>query len=320
MAIEWRFRPDDVARLRFAFSPLWELVSSLRVLRTPARHSIHLPWLRIVRPRLRSFDLTDLLALVPPDGYFPDFLTPPPDTPLPDFAAELQRVRLTPPDKAAEEVGWVEPVDPVAIQRFLRDPAEGVRRVTDTLEAFWTLALAEFWPRVHGLLEADVMWRTRRLASGGVRELFADLHPAVVWHGDRLVTSRPYQYSGDIAGDGLVLVPSVFRWPDVAVLCEPYQPMLIYPARGSGNLWSAGVPCTPGALSALIGRTRAQILTALVDPASTSALARRMELTAGAVSQHLTVLSDGGLVTRQRIGREVLYRRTAVGDALVSGV
>ncbi|GAA0415309.1 transcriptional regulator [Acrocarpospora corrugata] len=320
MGIEWRFGADDVARLRFAFSPLWELVSSLRVLRSPARHSLHLPWLRMVRPRLRALDLTELLALVPPDGYFPDFLTPPPDTPLPDFAAELQRVRLTPPDQAAEEVGWLQqPLDP-AIQRFLRDPAAGVRRVADTLDAYWTVALAEFWPRVHGLLEADVVWRTRRLASGGVRELFADLHPAVSWHGDRLVTSRPWQHESDIAGDGLVLVPSAFRWPDVAVLCEPYQPMLIYPARGTGNLWLAGVPCTPGALSALIGKTRAQILTALADPASTTVLARRMELTAGAVSQHLTVLSGGGLVSRQRIGREVLYRRTSVGDALVSGV
>jgi len=44
--IEWRFTPSDVARIRFAFSPMWELHLSLIVLRAPARHALHLRWLR----------------------------------------------------------------------------------------------------------------------------------------------------------------------------------------------------------------------------------------------------------------------------------
>ncbi|MCT9930041.1 winged helix-turn-helix domain-containing protein [Planotetraspora sp. A-T 1434] len=319
MPVEWRFAADDVARLRFAFSPMWELVTSLRVLRAPARHSLHLPWLRAVRPRLRDLDLAELFALLPLTGYIPDFLTPPPDTPLPDFAAELERVRLTPPDMASEEVASVRTADPEAVARFRDDPAKGVQRVADRLQDYWTVAFEEFWPTIHGLLDADVMWRSRRLAAGGVRELFADLHASVAWHGDRLVTVKECDFSGDIGGDGLVLVPSAFGWPDVSIMYEPYRPMLSYPARGIGTLWSGGAPCTPNALSALIGRTRAQILVALEDPVSTTALARRLDLTPGAVSQHFTVLSDGGLVTRQRLGREVLYRRTSVGDTLACG-
>ena len=62
MTVEWRFTADDVARLRFAFSPLWELVMSLRVLRAPSRHSLHLPWLRAVRPRLGDLDLRELFV------------------------------------------------------------------------------------------------------------------------------------------------------------------------------------------------------------------------------------------------------------------
>jgi Helix-turn-helix domain/Family of unknown function (DUF5937) len=317
--VVWRFTPDDVARLRFAFSPLWELMASLRVLRAPARHSLHLPWLRAVRPRLRGLDLAELFAIVPVTGYMPDFLTPPPDTPLPDFAAELARVRSTDPCIASDEVAWVPTADPETVARFQRDPAGGLQRVADRLQEYWSLAFEEFWPRIHGLLEADVMWRSRRLAAGGVRELFADLHSSVTWQGDRLVTVKNCTYDGDVAGDGLVLVPSAFSWPGVSVMYEPYQPMLCYPARGVGTLWSAGTPCTPKALAALLGRTRAQILTALEDPASTSALARRLELTPGAVSQHLTVLSDGGLVAGRRFGREVLYRRTPMGEALAGG-
>jgi hypothetical protein len=37
--IEWSFTAADVARIRFAFSPLAELVRSLIVLRAPARVS-----------------------------------------------------------------------------------------------------------------------------------------------------------------------------------------------------------------------------------------------------------------------------------------
>ncbi|WP_424534816.1 transcriptional regulator [Sphaerisporangium viridialbum] len=316
--VEWRFEADDLARLRFAFSPMWELVASLRVLRAPARHSVHLAWLRAVRPRLEAIDLSELFALAPTYGYMADFLTPPPDTPLPDFAAELARVRLTSPEKAFEEAGWVETPDTRSIDRFRADPVAGVQRVADTLGAYWELALAEFWPRVYGLLEADLMWRSRRLATGGATALFADLHPLVRWERDRLITTGTWCHSGEPTGDGVVLVPSAFRWPDIATMTEPYQPMLVYPARGVGTLWEAGPPPAPGALAALIGKTRAQLLLSLCHPASTTALARRMSLTPGAVSQHLTVLSGNGLVARRRLGREVLYRRTATGDALVS--
>ncbi|MFF0246614.1 DUF5937 family protein [Streptosporangium sandarakinum] len=314
--VEWIFAPEDVARIRFAFSPLWELVASLRVIRDPARHSLHLPWARAVRDRVAALDMAELFALVPVRGYLVDFVTPAPETPLPDFAAELDQVRRTPPERAAEEAGWVEGADPRIVARFTADPEAGVARVADALERYWEAAFAEFWPRVHGLLEADVLRRSRRLAAGGARELFADLHPNVSWRGDRLAVVRNWEYSAPIGGDGLVLVPTAFYWPDTAAMVEPYQPMLVYPATGVGTLWTDGPPPAPDALAALLGRTRARILTALGEPATTSALARRMDLTPGAVSQHLTVLAGGGLVTRRRLGREVVYRRSPVGDSL----
>ncbi|MBB2911946.1 DNA-binding HxlR family transcriptional regulator [Streptosporangium becharense] len=315
--VEWIFTPEDVARIRFAFSPIWELVISLRAVRDPARHSLHLPWVRAVRPRLAGLDLTELFALVPPQGYVVDFLTPPPESPMPDFAADLERVRRADPERAAAEAVRANGSASGGVARFVADPEAGVVRVADTLERYWAIAFAEFWPRIHGLLEGDVLRRVRRLAAGGARELFADLHPSVRWTGDRLAVTRPRQYSEPLGGEGLVLVPSAFYWPDVAVMMKPYRPMLVYPATGAGTLWDEGPPPAPGALAALVGRTRAQILIALAEPATTSVLARRMSITPGAVSQHLGVLADGGLVTRRRLGREVVYRRTPVGDSLV---
>ncbi|MFB9209667.1 DUF5937 family protein [Nonomuraea spiralis] len=318
MAVTWVLKPEDMARIRFAFSPLWELVASLRTLQDPARQSLHLPWIKAVRPRLPGLDLDELFALVPASGYLADFITPPPRTPLPDFAAELDQVRRTPPERAAEEAAKIAGTDRTVLDRFTADPAAGVARVADALETYWRECFAEFWPRVYGLLERDVLRRSRQLTQGGASELFAGLGPAVEWTGERLLIDRPWCDAGGLHGDGLVLVPSAFYWPSVAVMAAPYQSMLVYPVLGVGTLWEQGPPPAPGALAALIGRSRAQILLALAEPSTTSALATRMSLTPGAVSQHLGVLSDGGLTVGLRLGKQVVYRRTAAGDMLAA--
>ncbi|MDP4506143.1 ArsR/SmtB family transcription factor [Nonomuraea turcica] len=316
MSITWVMTPEDVARIRFAFSPMWELVASLRTLQQPARHSIHLPWLKAVRHRLAGLDLAELFALVPPAGYIADFVTPPPDTPMPDFAAELDRVRNAPPERAELEAARVRGTDRSVLERFIADPEAGVARVANTLQAYWESCFSEYWPRVYALLERDVLRRSRQLAQGGASALFAGLDPTVVWTGERLLIERHHCEVSGLHGDGLVLLPSAFWGPAVAVMSAPYQSMLVYPVHGVGTLWEQGAPPAPGALAALIGRSRAQILLALAEPSTTSALAVRMSLTPGAVSQHLGVLSGGGLTVGMRVGKQVVYRRTPTGDTL----
>ena len=44
--IVFEFTVADLARMRFAISPAWELVTSLRVLRNRAPAELHLPWVR----------------------------------------------------------------------------------------------------------------------------------------------------------------------------------------------------------------------------------------------------------------------------------
>src|SRR3954447_22922714 len=96
---EFVFGPEDVARVRFAFSPNWELVSSLRALQRPDAHALHLPWVQEAKQALQGFDMSLLFALVPPEGYVPDFFAPPPETPLPDFDDELAAVRRVSADR-----------------------------------------------------------------------------------------------------------------------------------------------------------------------------------------------------------------------------
>jgi DNA-binding transcriptional ArsR family regulator len=319
MAIAWLLGPDDVARIRFAYSPMWELVASLRTLADPARQAIHRPWVTAVQPRLAAVEgLAELFALVPPDGYIPDFLTPPPEEQAPTFPAELKRIRATPPADAHAEVSRLRRNRSPAVRAFLDDPAAGVERVADSLAGYWEAGLRPHWPRVHGLLEADVIRRTRTLAAGGARALFDTLNPGVTWTGDRLLIDRPHAYEERAHGEGLVLVPSAFHWPAIAVMYAPYRLMLAYPVAGVGTLWDDAPPPAPDGLAALIGRTRALLLVALAEPSTTTALARRLSLTTGAVSQHLSVLRGGGLVVAKRVGKEVYYRRTATGDTLAA--
>jgi hypothetical protein len=314
--IEWRFSPEDVARIRFAVSPLAELVRSLIVLRTPARHWIHLPWIQTTRPRLTGLDLTEIFALVPVQGDTADFLTPPPIAPLPDLTQELDAVRNTPADRvvteAADLLGMAAPI----FQRIRQDPVSAAHRIADTLQAYWDRALARQWPRIRSMLEADVLWRTRHLAVGGTQALLQDLHDSVTWHGDRLSADDPHHHAGFLSGQGLLLTPSTMSWPVVRKMIEPYQPTITYPVRGVATLWQPAAAPAPDALAALIGRTRAELLIALAEPISTTALADRLCITPSAVSQHLSVLLDCGLVNRSRVGRYVLYQRTPASNTL----
>ncbi|QKG26404.1 ArsR/SmtB family transcription factor [Actinomadura verrucosospora] len=320
--IEFVFAPDDAARVRFAFSPLWEMVRSLRVLTDPSGRALHLPWVHGVRPRLRGLGVEPLLAVVPSTGYIPDFLTPPPETPLPDLGAELETVRNTPPEVVADELSWTEPgrrADPARLA-LAADPERTLETLADLLERYWAAAVEPYWPRLRDLLEGDVLRRTRALAAHGIAGVFGDLHDDVRWRSGTLMIDRRWDFRGELLGRGLLLVPSAFVWPHVSVMVPPYQPMLSYPPNGVGTLWETGRDrgAGPGALAALIGRRRAELLTALATPASTTELAARMGVTAGAVSQHLGVLRACGLVTGHRLGRRVLYARTPTGDTLAT--
>ncbi|MEU5881602.1 DUF5937 family protein [Spirillospora sp. NPDC047279] len=316
--IEFVFRTDDVARVRFAFSPLWELVHGLRVLADPSRRALHLPWVHAVRPRLRGLDVGLLRGAVPATGYIPDFLTPPPETPLPDFGAELEIVRATPPEVVAEEMRWTERGNVAGPARLAMaaEPERSLEILCGQLERFWAAAVEPYWEGIRDLLEGDVLRRARALSTSGAEGVFADLHRAVRWEGGTLYVDRWWDHRGELAGRGLLLVPSVFVWPQVSVMVPPYQPMLSYPPYGVATLWESSPAAPPDALAALIGRRRAQLLLALGTPASTTELARRLDVTPGAISQHLGVLRASGLVTGHRLGRRVLYGRTRSGDAL----
>ena len=310
-----------MARTRFAVSAMWELAHSLQALSDPSRAAIHLPWLRGLSGRLGDLDLKPVVALVPPRGYTPDFLAPPPAGPLGEIEDELAAVAATAPETVREEMAIFARANRAkrVAAPWLDEPERLLAATVDTLRAFWERALGPHWPRIRGLLDADIAHRARRLTEGGPAALFEDLHPEFVrWRGDRLEIDVSFSSERDLGGQGLLLMPSVFQWPGPAVISRaPWQPSVIYPARGVAALWEEG-RVAPDGLARVMGAARAQLLVLLDAPRSTTELARLSGLTPGGVSQHLGALRDAGLLTSRREGRTVLYMRTAVADALLS--
>jgi DNA-binding transcriptional ArsR family regulator len=321
--IRFRFGHEDLVRTRFAISPLFDLTWSTDALRDPARHSLHLPWARAARQRLEGLDyaVLDLLA-TSGNGYVPDFIAPPPSTPLPELEDELARVRATPPERVALEIGWRfagQPV-PEVVRPLLDEPERGLAELTRVMAEYSECAIAPWWDQIRAALEADIVHRARRLTAAGAIEVFGDLHPDVAWCDGTLEVARGPDHDVDLGGRGLLLVPAAFAWPEVfAMIDEPWQPALIYTPVGIGMLWAPDAGCDLEALQALLGRRRAGILVTLATPATTTDLARRLGASPAGVNEHLGILRRAGLVRAARDGRRVLYERSPMGDALLRG-
>lgn len=319
--IEARFDTEALTKVRFAISPMWEVTRSAKALRDPAAAALHLPWVEEALPRLEDLDLAPLFALQSAPEYNPDFVNPPPSTPLVEFEDELETMLATPDEQIVSEVRYAyegAPL-PAVLEPFVSEPRKAIEALAELMREYWARCHAGNWPRMRSLLEHDVLYRSRQIADGGTARLFCDLAEGVTWREGVLRIPGSCDGALDVDERGLLLVPSVFVWPKVTALTlEPWQPTVVYPARGVGMLWSPEeAPSAPEALERLVGRTRATLLNALDSPRSTTELAGELGLTAGGVSQHLTVLRDAGLVCGRRVARSVLYLRSAQGDALV---
>jgi Family of unknown function (DUF5937)/Helix-turn-helix domain len=324
---------EDLTTSRFALSPLWELTHALRLLANPPDEPVLRPWLVRARDRYRALareaDIAVILALNPP-GWGADFLAPVPAGVSTTIGDLLDRVRSTPAEQAHREVaaalGRQPPLDS-RIERILT--GDGVAGyVADVLAAAWHALLEPEWRTLRAILERDVVYRAGQLTSRGWAAALGDLHPDLSWEQGRIVLSKmPGKEDAALGGRGLLFVPSVFIWPKLALgLDPPWPPSLIYPARGVAALWerpgaasARGTAAARGtALDRLLGPSRAAILIALEEPASTTQLMAALGQSLGAIGDHLAVLREAGLISRARSGRSVLYRRTPVGDALAA--
>ncbi|MEU6714599.1 metalloregulator ArsR/SmtB family transcription factor [Nonomuraea sp. NPDC046802] len=325
MALRIELGVAELAATRFAISPLSETVAGLQQLGGRDRHPINLRWLRWAGDELarRPLDLTCTWPLIVSDRLnWPEFLVPAPSGPgatIEDDLAALLRTTTADVRTSLRRVFGGEPPAPVA--RIAEDPAAGLRAIAAELRTAYDRLVAPHWSRIRAVLDADVIHHAKRLAAGGAERVFSGLHPDLRWCDGQLVLAGERwraERTVDLGPGGLVLMPVVLGSPYVLIKKRTStQTTVRYPARGTGTLWTTGTRPPPGSAVRLLGRARAELLEALRSPATTTDLARALGVTPSAVSQHLAVLRQSGLVARERSGRNVLYVMTDLGAALL---
>ncbi|MFD5623246.1 MarR family transcriptional regulator [Streptomyces yangpuensis] len=264
--------------------------------------------------------------------YAPDFLTPALEgTATPSLDDELHHVACTPTETVARQINRLladayglghaeartkQPPSPL---RQLLDSGERAfaQRAAAEMEIFWKTLIAPQWQSIRSRAEADLDHRARTIARCGLTTVLNSLHPAISCGSTTLNISSGRRI--DVVADGRITLfpsPLAVKW---LLSLDPWGergPYLIYPVRREG-----AAPRTPTGpahpLTEVIGASRFVLLSALESPRTTTELAERHHFSASTVSYHLAHMHRTGLVTRERAGKRVYYRRTAKAATLL---
>jgi DNA-binding transcriptional ArsR family regulator len=317
----WRVPADVLANSRFAISPQAEVVGALGALTRPrspdqrafrAAHGTAFGQWMATRPGAADLVASSFREARPDRvGWMADYLSIPPEREDATFEDQLAVLRrLSDDDVRADLLETTQ----APLRASLLAP--GVREiVVDLLVWLWTHTIETDWARRERILRADIVARTAQLARHGWGAVLRDLGRDREWVGDGQLRINRYALPTRTLDEGsrLLFVPthndgSFVGWRD-----ERYA--IYYPVAGRlARVDSGG----RAGLGPLIGTSRAEVLIMLDVPRSTSQLVVLTGQALGSVGGHLKVLLDAGAVLRRRSGREVLYWRTSLGDALVA--
>ncbi|GAA2760466.1 ArsR/SmtB family transcription factor [Actinopolymorpha rutila] len=323
------FTTQDLNRLRVAgdVHPLWETVLSLQLLQNRHAALTFDPWRRRVRTALARSGLactTSALMLVCPHAeYFPDFLTP--ENGCASLDDGLDAVLSTPRGRLGQELARLAPQRPVppVIRRLAQGEPAALRWLGESLRRYYDVAVAPYLHAIRAAVAADRPSRSEAALTGGAVGLLETYQNELAWREDALECAYPVDQELALNGRPLSLVPSFFCARRPVTLADPdLPPVLVHPLRPAPGWLDRPIDPsgTLDALAQLLGHTRAQVLDLLDVPMSTGRIAVELHLAPASASRHATVLREAGLLTSQRQQREMLHRRTPLGDAMLNGV
>ncbi|UNO42844.1 winged helix-turn-helix domain-containing protein [Streptomyces sp. MST-110588] len=315
----------DFARVRFAPrpAPLQELNVALMKMCLRDEELLFGRWRRRL---LRSLPgAVRPMADLVPAGMAPLFI----DVFSDSLEEGLETVRASPPALVRSEIERVYAGHPSPAPPWVRRLHHGdagawhvLRRAQHS--AFETV-LRPLWPLVQDLHQREFTRHALLAAEHGVGAALTGLVPGTGLRGDVWELQAPCERDIQLRGQSVLLLPT-FHWTGHPLVSHlPGRPLTVtYPAgpglplslaTGTGGRQDAyGVD---GALAAVLGRTRVEILLLLAQEHTTSGLARRLGVSNATASAHAAALRGAGLISTVRAGRAVLHRRTSLGSLLV---
>ncbi|MFD8939325.1 DUF5937 family protein [Streptomyces sp. NPDC059578] len=214
--IEFMLTPSGGHRVRFAISPLDEVLAALQAAIGLRDHPPGVP--RLAVDALGALPIAELLSVLGDPRYVCEFLSPPTTGYDTTAAAQLAEVRRTPAAQVRTELDALN----VDVGGWCSDPGRARDLLADQLETVWTELMAPHWPALRDVLHADIRYRSGRWAAGGLDAAVAGLHPDVRMteraDADAVVVRNPARARVPLDRRGLLLVPSVFTWQRTSVI------------------------------------------------------------------------------------------------------
>jgi DNA-binding transcriptional ArsR family regulator len=301
---------------------MWEVLLSAHVVNQRSGALMYAPWRERVLPGLHPAARM-LLQLTPPRGYSPDFLTP--VTGSDNFETGLDAVLSTPRARLRKDISLL--VRGRRPHLWMRDLADGsppaLRGLGVAMRTYYEQAVEPYWSGIRAAVDLDRAARTRAWVEGGTELALRTLHRSVRWQHPVLSVSTAAERDIDLAGRGLLIIPSYFcqRAP-ITLADSELPPVLIYPIMHEQAGTERGFETRSDGgrqLTALLGRTRAAVLRALGTGATTSEIAQRLAISPASASEHATVLRNAGLIASGRERNTVIHALTPLGQTLLDG-
>lgn len=195
------------------------------------------------------------------------------------------------------------------------------RRTLALIEKYWEWAIAPYWASIRSSLEEEILFRGRTLAVEGPEAMVSELGSTISWK--RPILTAPYHRDLDhvVSKTKLLLIPTVFSGGMRMFAARDGVVAISYQVRtatlfNSGTVRKDSLESTDR-LAIMIGSRRAQVMRSLVMPKTTTSVAESLGLAKSTVSQHLAVLTEAGVVWRQRLGGQVFYQLDREGFLLL---
>lgn len=293
-----------------------EILFSLHVLHTRTRDLRFRRWLPVSRSPAAA-----LLAQLHVPQVLPGFLAP-------AVAPQWRDTRLNAlsfdPDLRRADIQLISQYRRITpfVQALADNDVNARTLFARALGAYQKVSLDAWMPQIDDLVRSEHHdWA--RLAAAGPDHLLNNLHPALSWKPPVLHLESAIDADIRLEGVGMLIQPTFFgvSRPWLGRIEVPHPQAVLYlPLRRQLPL-GEHEPEASASLTRLLGRTRASVLALIADegPSTTGRIARRLDCSPSAVSNHTEVLRESGLISTVRDGQSVRHAITELGALLRRG-